>query len=388
MKLHEYQAREILTGYGIAFPPGSVASTPDEAQAAAEGLGGKVAVKVQILVGGRGKAGGVKLAASGAEAREHAAVLLGSRVKESTVHKVLVVQAVTIAKEFYLGATLDRAKKAVTLMASGVGGVDIEEVAATSPGSIVKVTADPMLGLADYQARDLAFGVGCTKQQATPFASIALALFKAFIERDCSLVEINPLALTDKGDFVALDSKMVIDDNAAWRQPELFAMRDLSEEDPAETKARELGLSYVKLSGNVGCLVNGAGLAMATMDAIKLHGGEPANFLDIGGGASAESVVAALKIVLMDADVKAVFINIFAGITRCDAVAQGLVDFLRETGSAVPVVARLTGTNEVEGRRIMEAAHIGITETMSEAAQKAVELAREPKAREPKAVAE
>jgi succinyl-CoA synthetase beta subunit len=376
MKLHEYQAREILGGYGIVFPPGRVAVTPDEAEAITRDLGGKVVVKAQILAGGRGKAGGIKLAASPAEAREYAALLLGSSIKQSTVRQVLTVQAVTITKEFYLGTVLDRPKRAITLVASGVGGVDIEEVASSSPESVVKVTADPMLGLADYQARELAFGVGCTKQQAASFASIACALYKAFVEQDCSLVEINPLALTDAGDFAALDSKMVIDDNAAWRQPTLFAMRDLSEEDRAETQARELGLSYIKLGGNVGCLVNGAGLAMATMDAIKLHGGEPANFLDIGGGASVESVVAALKIVLMDPGVKSVLINIFGGITRCDTVAQGLVDFLQETRSDLPVVARLTGTNEAEGRRILNAARIEMTETMSAAAAKAVRLAQ------------
>ena len=380
MKLQEHQARDILAGYGIAIPVGHVVTTADEAEAVARSLGGKVAVKAQILAGGRGKTGGVRLAASPAEARQHAAVLLGSVIKETTVRRVLVAQAVTVSKEFYLGAVIDRAKRAVSLMASGMGGIDIEEVAAKSPESIVRVSADPMLGLADYQARELAFGCGCTKQQAVSFASITRGLFKAFVERDCSLVEINPLALTDTGDFVALDSKMVIDDSAAWRQPDLFAMRDVSEEDPAETKARELGLSYVKLTGNVGCLVNGAGLAMATMDAIKQHGGEPANFLDIGGGASTQSVGGALKIVLADPDVKAVLINIFGGITRCDVVAQGLVDFLAESGSSVPVVTRLTGTNEAEGRRILEAAGMGITETMSEAAARAVALARRPEA--------
>lgn len=379
MNIHEHEARDILAGYGIAFPPGRVAATPDEARTIARELGGKVVVKAQILAGGRGKAGGVKLAHSPQEAWEHAGALLGSSIKASTVRKVLVAQAVTIVKEFYIGAVLDRANKAVTLMASSMGGVDIEEVASTSPESVIRVTADPLLGLADYQTRELAYGVGCSKAQSDAFASVARSLFRAFVERDCSLVEVNPLAVTDSDEFVALDSKMVIDDNAAWRQAPLFALRDLTEEDPAETKARELGVSYIKLDGNVGCLVNGAGLAMATMDAIKLQGGEPANFLDIGGGASAETVVGALKIVLMDPGVRAVFINIFGGITRCDAVAQGLVDFLRETGTDIPVIARLTGTNGPEGRRILGAAGIGITETMSEAAAAAVKVAQEPR---------
>jgi len=383
MKTHEYQAREALARYGIPFPPGQVAETPEQAEAIARELGGKVIIKAQIHAGGRGKAGGVKLAGSPAEAAEWTRAMLGSPLKGRVVRKVLVGQALSITREFYLGAILDRAAKSVGVMASAVGGVDIEEVSRSSPEAIVKVAADPLMGLADYQTRDLARAVGLAGDQAREFGTIAKALFRAFVECDCSLLEINPLALTEEGDVIALDSKMVIDDNALYRQPSLAALRDIAEEDPAEREAQRVGINYVKLDGNVGCLVNGAGLAMATMDAISLYGGEPANFLDIGGGANAGQIGAALGIILQDANVRAVLINIVGGITRCDVVAQALVDLIREGALAVPVVARLVGTNAAEGRQILAGTAVALATTMAEAAQIAVALAAGPAARGP-----
>ena len=378
MKTHEYQVRDVLTRYGVKFGAGRVAETPEEAEAIARELGGNVVVKAQIHAGGRGKAGGVKLGASPAEAREHARAMLGSSIKGREVRKVLVAQAPPIARELYLGAVLDRAQKSVTMMASSMGGVDIEEVARTSPADIVKIAADPLMGLADYQARDLALAVGLAGDQTKQFASTARSLFRAFLDCDCSLLEVNPLALTEAGELIALDSKMVVDDNALFRQPALAALRDTSEEEPAEVEAQAVGLSYVKLDGSVGCIVNGAGLAMATMDAIKFHGGEPANFLDVGGGANQEQVGAALRIILEDPNVRAVLVNIFGGITRCDIVAQALVDHISQGGVAVPVVARLVGTNAAEGRQLLTGSGVALAATMSEAAERVVRLTREP----------
>jgi len=375
MKTHEYQAREILKGYGIPFPPAGVAETPDQAEAIARELGGKVVVKAQALVGGRGKAGGIKRAGTPEEARDAAAALLGSSLKGRLVRKVLVAQAVPVLREYYLGAVLDRSAKKITVMVSAMGGVDIEEVARTSPDVIARVSADPLLGLADYQTRDLARAAGLAGDRATAFRSIARALYKAFFECDCSLLEVNPLALTEGGEFVALDSKMVVDDNALSRRPALAALHDPEAEEPAETEARSVGVSYIELEGNVGCLVNGAGLAMATMDVIKLYGGEPANFLDIGGGARIDQVHAALRILLHDPYVLAVLVNIFGGITRCDVVAQAVVDAIAAGEVRVPVVARLAGTNAAEGRRILEGTEVVLAGTMTEAAQKAVALA-------------
>ena len=375
MKMHEYQAREILKEYGIPFPPAQVAGTPEEAEAAARELGGSVVVKAQALVGGRGKAGGVKRAGTPAEAREAAAAILTNPLMGRPVRKVLVAQVVPVAREYYLGAVLDRSVKAVTIMASAVGGMDIEEVARTSPGSIVRVSPDPLLGLADYQTRDLARAVGLTGAQARAFGAVVRAIYKAFLEQDCSLLEVNPLALTESGEFTALDSKMVVDDNALSRQPTLAALHDPEAEMPAETEAREVGVSYIELEGNVGCLVNGAGLAMATMDVIELYGGEPANFLDIGGGAHVEQVRAALRILLHDPYVRAVLVNIFGGITRCDVVAQAVVDAIAAGEVKVPVVARLVGTNAAEGRAILEGTDVVQATTMTEAATKVVALA-------------
>jgi succinyl-CoA synthetase beta subunit len=375
MKTHEYQAREVLEGYGIPFPPASVAGTPEEAEAAARGLGGSVVVKAQVLVGGRGKAGGVKRAASAEEAGRVAKDVFGVTVRGVPVRKVLVVRAVPITQEYYLGAVLDRSAKRVTLMASAMGGVDIEEVARTTPESIHRVWADPLLGLADYQTRDLARAIGLSGQQAKTFRDIAGALYRAFTECDCSLLEVNPLALTETGEFAALDSKMVIDDNSLSRHPALAAMRNPEEEEPAEVEARQVGVSYIELEGNVGCLVNGAGLAMATMDVIKLYGGEPANFLDIGGGAHIDQIRAAFGILLHDSYVRSVLVNIFGGITRCDVVAQAVVDAIDAGEVHVPVVARLVGTNAAEGRQILAGREVTLADTMTEAAQKAVLLA-------------
>ena len=363
--------------YGIRFGAGRVAGTPEEAEAIAHELGGRVVVKAQIHAGGRGKAGGVKLASSPTEAREHARAMLGSTIKSCSVRKVLVAEAVPVAREFYLGAVLDRAQKGVTVMASAMGGVDIEEVARASAGAIVRVTADPLMGLADYQARELALAVGLTGDQGKQFASAASSLFKAFLDCDCSLLEVNPLAVTESGDLIALDSKMVVDDNALFRRPALAALRDTSEEEPSEVVAQALGVSYVKLDGTVGCMVNGAGLAMATMDAIKAHGGEPANFLDVGGGANVEQIGAALRIILKDENVRAVLVNIFGGITRCDAVAQALVDCIHQRAVTVPVVARLVGTNAAEGRQLLTGSGVTLATTMSEAAARVVGLAGE-----------
>ncbi len=375
MKTHEYQARQILRGYGIPFPPAGVAATPDEAEAIARELGGKVVVKAQALVGGRGKAGGIKRAGNPEEARELAAAMLGSPLKGRPVRKVLVAQIVPVSREYYLGAVLDRSAKRVTLMVSAMGGVDIEEVARTSPDAIARVSADPLLGLADYQTRDLARAAGLTGEQAKAFRAIARALYEAFFECDCSLLEVNPLALTEDGEFAALDSKMVVDDNALSRQPSLAALHDPEAEEPAEAEARSVGVSYIELEGNVGCLVNGAGLAMATMDVIKLYGGEPANFLDIGGGAHVDQVRAALRILLHDPYVRAVLVNIFGGITRCDTVAQAVVDAIAAGEVRVPFVARMVGTNAAEGHKILEGTEVVLAGTMTEAAQKAVALA-------------
>jgi succinyl-CoA synthetase beta subunit len=383
MKLHEYQARRILADAGIPVTRGEVANTPEQAEAVTRTFGTKTVVKAQVHAGGRGKAGGVRLAYSPEAASEHARAIIGMTIKGRTVRKVLVAEAVAIAQEFYLGAVLDPAACGVTLMVSRAGGVDIEETSVASPESVARVAVDPLVGLADYQSRDLALCTGVTGEQIRAFASVARTLLKMFVANDCSLLEINPLVVTETGELVALDVKMTVDDNALWRHPDLAALRDLAEEEPAETEAREIGLNYVSLDGTIGCIGNGAGLAMATMDAIKLCGGEPANFLDIGGGASAASVAAALRLVLSGADIRAVLVNIFGGITRCDQVAIGLLEGIREVKPDCPLVVRLVGTNEEEGRRILKevsreaAMQIHTASTMQQAAQMAVRLAAE-----------
>ncbi|MBN9386790.1 MAG: ADP-forming succinate--CoA ligase subunit beta [Chloroflexi bacterium] len=377
MKIHEYQAKQILSRYNIPVQKGEVASSPEEARELAKNIGGMVVVKAQVHAGGRGKAGGVKLAKTPDEAEEKAQAILGMNIKGSTVRRVLVTQAADIAKEFYLGVIIDRGAKGITLMGSSEGGVEIEEVAKTSPEKIIRVTADPFLGLGDFQARELAFGMGIEKDKINGFVTIAKELYRAFVENDADILEINPLILNDKGEWQALDAKMVYDDNALYRHREAEDLRDLGEEEQAEIEARKAGLAYVKLDGNIGCVVNGAGLAMATMDTLLLYGGEPANFLDIGGGAKADKVTAAIRIILSDPKVKAILFNIFGGITRGDDVAKGIIAGLEQIKTDVPIVIRLVGTNSEEGRKILEDANLKSAETLAEAAQKVVYVAKE-----------
>ncbi|MEX1157512.1 MAG: ADP-forming succinate--CoA ligase subunit beta, partial [Thermomicrobiales bacterium] len=355
MNIHEYQAAELLAGYGIPVNPGQMvtdAAAAGQAAARMAGPGGKVALKAQVHTGGRGKAGGIKLASSPDEARTLASQILGMDIRGHTVKRLLVVPAVDIAREYYLGIILDRAARGVTLMASAEGGVDIEEVARETPEKIVKITADPLLGLLDYQARQVAFGLGIEPALMAGFISIAKSLYTAFVASDASLAEINPLILTKDERWLALDSKVSLDDSALPRHPEFEALRDMAEENATELRAKANGISFVKLDGDIGCVVNGAGLAMATMDACKLYGGDPANFLDVGGGASAEQVTLALELILEDPAVKAIFFNIFGGITRCDVVARGILAALEQIQVDVPMVIRLVGTNQEEGRQI------------------------------------
>ena len=376
MKLHEYRSKRIFAKYGVPIPQGDVARSPEEARQIATRLGKPVVVKAQVLVGGRGKAGGILLARDPAEAESMAERILGMDIKGLTVSRVLVDEAEDIAQEIYLGVVIDRAACRPVMMASSEGGVDIEEVARLTPERIVKVTVDPFLGLREYQARELAFGIGLDRAYLRDFVHIAQGLYAAFLDSDATLAEINPLVVTQSGELLAVDGKMLIDDNALFRHPDLAELCELSEEDPYEQEARLFGLSYVRLDGEIGCMVNGAGLAMATMDLTKLYGGAPANFLDIGGGAKAEKVAAALRIILSDQNVKAVLFNIFGGITRCDEVAKGILAALDEVKPQVPMVARLVGTNEEEGRTLLAGANMFTADTLAEAAQKAVALAQ------------
>mgnify|MGYP000921594646 FL=1 len=376
MKLHEYQSKQIFAKYRVPIPKGRIASTPEEARQIAEELDGRVVIKSQVLVGGRGKAGGIRLAKTPAEAEELARAILAMEIKGLPVRKVLVDQAVNIVKEIYLGITNDRAARRPVFMASAAGGVEIEEVARETPEKILKIHIDPLLGLRDYQSRDLAVGMDLPRELWRPFQAIAQGLWQAYTDYDATLAEINPLVITSDGGLMALDGKMLVDDNAGFRHPELDELRDLDIEAEAEIEARKNGLSYIKLDGQIGCMVNGAGLAMATMDIIKFSGGEPANFLDIGGGAGAEKVAAAFRIILSDPNVRAVLINIFGGITRCDEVARGILSAMEQVETSVPMVVRLVGTNAEEGRRILADANMGTAETLVEAAQKAVAAAR------------
>jgi len=376
MDLHEYQAAEIFGRYGIPVNRGIVARTPEEARQAAEQLGGRVVVKAQVHAGGRGKAGGIRLANDPAEAEAAASRILGMEIRGRTVRKVLVAPAVTFDREYYLGVVLDRDARRIVVMASNAGGVDIEEVARERPEAIVREHADPFLGFLDYQARRLAFRLGIEPDLVRGFAAIARQLYQVYVDCDASLAEINPLVLTRDRTWMALDSKMVLDDNGLFRHPDLADLRDPEEEDPLEREARLAGISFVRLDGTVGCIVNGAGLSMATMDAIKLYGGEPANFLDIGGGASAQRVAAALRIVVADPNVRSILVNIFGGITRGDVVAQGLLEALREVDVRVPIVIRLVGTRQEEGRRLLEEAGFTVVDTMEEAAERAVAAAK------------
>lgn len=376
MKLHEYQTKQIFADFGIPVPKGTVAETPEEAERIARELGKPVAIKAQVLVGGRGKAGGIKLAKTPEEARQVAEAILSMTIKGLPVRKVLVEEAAAIAQEIYLGITNDRAAKKPVVMASSEGGVDIEEVARRNPEKIVRTHIHPLLGLQDYQLRNLAIGIGLPREHWPTFTAFGKALAEVYRKYDATLVEINPLVLTQEGTLLALDAKMIVDDNALFRHPELAGMADTDAEDPVEREARKYGLSYIKLEGNIGCMVNGAGLAMATMDIIKLFGGEPANFLDIGGGASAEKVAHAMRLILSDPNVKAVLINIFGGITRGDEVAKGILQAMEKVKPKVPMVVRLVGTRAEEGLRLLSEAQMETATTLTEAAQKAVALAQ------------
>jgi succinyl-CoA synthetase beta subunit len=369
MNIHEYQAKALLKGYGVSVLAGQVAYTPDEAEAAARALGGPVwVVKAQIHAGGRGKGGGVKLARSVEEVRQLADRMLGMNlVTHQTgpggrqVRRVYVEDGCAIARELYLGAVIDRAASRLTLMASTEGGVDIEEVAAQRPEKIIKVAIDPAIGFQPFHGRQIAFGLGLEGKQVGKAVAFMRGVCQAFGELDASLIEINPLVVTEAGDLVALDAKMNFDGNALYRQPRLAELRDLDEEDPHEIEASRHELNYIKLDGNIGCMVNGAGLAMATMDTIKLYGGAPANFLDVGGGATKERVTAAFKLLLSDPQVEGVLINIFGGIMRCDVIAEGVVAAAREVNLGVPLVVRLEGTNVELGKQILSESGLAIT---------------------------
>jgi succinyl-CoA synthetase beta subunit len=378
VNLHEYQARELLRAAGIPMPAGEVASTPEEAEAIARRLGGPVVVKAQVHAGGRGKAGGVKLAKDAALALEHARTILGMTIKGLPVRKVLVVPAADIASESYVGLIMDRESQRPVFMVSAAGGVDIEEVAATAPGKIVRLAVDPRYGLLPHQALGLGLALYRDYAPARAAADIMRQLYGVFTANGASLAEINPLVTTPDGRVLALDAKIVVDDNELERRPDLAALRDESAEAPSEVAARQAGLTFIKLDGDVGCVVNGAGLAMATMDLVKYYGGEPANFLDIGGSSNPEKVVNALRIVTADPRVRAILFNIFGGITRTDDVANGIVSATAAFKVEVPIVIRLTGTNEEQAIRILEGAGMRALSDMDQAVQQAVALAKAP----------
>lgn len=385
MKIHEYQGKELLKKFGVAVPRGVVAKTPEEAESAARELGAEVVVvKAQIHAGGRGKGGGVKLARSAEEAKTIAKDMLGMQLvthqtgpEGRKVRVLLIEEGLPIDKEFYLGIVLDRASGRPVFMASSAGGMDIEEVAAHTPEKIMKETIDPAVGFRSFQARKLAFGLGIPGELIGQAVKFMQALYAAYEQMDASLVEINPFLLTKDNRLIALDAKINFDDNALFRHKDFLALRDLNEEEPLEIEASKFDLNYIKLDGNIACMVNGAGLAMATMDIIKLAGGEPANFLDVGGGASQERVEAAFRILLADENVKAVLINIFGGIVRCDMVARGVVEAAKNLGIKVPVVVRLEGTNVEEGQRVIRESGLNFTVAngMQDAAEKVVSLA-------------
>jgi succinyl-CoA synthetase beta subunit len=380
VNIHEYQAKEIFRKYGIPIPPGEVATTPEEAEAIARKFGTTVVVKAQVHAGGRGKAGGVKLAKNPAEAGRVAAQILKLTIKGLPVQKVLVTPAADIASEAYVGIIVDRASKRAVFMASPAGGIDIEEVAAKTPEKLMKHSVDPRYGLQTFEAMELAFFLYSDMKQVRAAAKILQQLYKAFSENGGSLAEINPLVTTPAGEIVALDAKMVIDDNELDRRPDIAALRDESAEDASEVEARKASLTFIKLEGNVGCVVNGAGLAMATMDLVKYYGGEPANFLDIGGSSNPEKVVAALRIITSDPSVKAILFNIFGGITRTDDVANGIVTAIKQNPLKVPLVIRLTGTNEEIAVKILKENGLSAMTDMDEAVKKAVALATGGKA--------
>lgn len=377
MKLHEYQSKIFFSREGIPVPQGRLASTPIEAKQIAEELSFPVVLKAQVLSGGRGKAGGIRLVRHANEIEEEASAILGSRIKDIPVRKLLVEKAASIRQEIYFGMTIDRKLGKPIILASCEGGVDIEDIARTAPEKIAKAVIDPLLGLRDYTIRGVAADIDLPRDYWRDFRKVAGGLWQVFCKYDASLVEVNPLVITTDGQLVALDGKITIDDNALMRQRELMDLRDLSSESPEEIEARNFCLSYIRLSGNIGCLVNGAGLAMATMDNIKYCGGEPANFLDIGGGASSEKVTAAMRIILSDKSIKSVLINIFGGITRCDEVAQGILSALSEVKSTVPIIIRLVGTNAEEGKRILQTANQITGDSLFQAAKLAVQATQD-----------
>ena len=386
MNLHEYQAKTLFRAYGVDTPRGQLAHSPDEAVAAAEALGGNVwVVKAQVHAGGRGKAGGVKVAKSLDEVRQYASQMIGSTLKTKQtgdvglpIHKVLIEEGLDIVKELYLSVVVDRASKRVSIIASAEGGMDIEEVAEKSPEKIHSIGVAPAAGYFPYIGRRLGFAMGLDKKQVGQLATLLQGLYTLFIEKDLSMVEINPLIITGDGKLLALDAKIGTDDNALYRHKDLAEMRDPSQEDARENQAQELELNYVALDGNIGCMVNGAGLAMATMDIVKLHGGEPANFLDVGGGATAERVKEAFKLILTSPEVKSILVNIFGGIVRCDLIAEGIINAAKEIDLKVPVVARLQGTNVELGRKMLDESGLAITsaDDLTDAAQKAVAAAK------------
>ena len=386
MKIHEYQAKQILRHYGLPVPRGEVAASPEEAGAVAERLGGEVVVKAQIHAGGRGKGGGIRKAATPQDAAKRAAEMLGKPLvtpqtgpEGRLVRRVLVEETLPIARELYLGLVLDRALARVVVMASAAGGMEIEEIAREQPAAILKAAIDPAAGFSPFQARKLAFGLKLEGEPVKQASKVLSSLYRVFVETDASLVEINPCVVTRDARVMALDAKINFDDNALYRHPELRELRDLNEEEELEVEATNAGVNYIKLDGNVGCMVNGAGLAMATMDIIQLAGGQPANFLDVGGGASAGQVEKALKILLRDPNVRAVLINIFGGILRCDRLATGVVEAARQLRLQVPIVVRMEGTNVEQGREILRQSGLNFTVAvdMKDAAEKVVALAKE-----------
>jgi succinyl-CoA synthetase beta subunit len=376
MKLHEYQAKNLYAKYNIPIPKGRIATSASEARRLCEELGGKVVVKAQVLVSGRGKAGGVRLVKTPEEAEEVTTSILSMKIKDLPVRKVLVDEAISISKEIYLGITNDRAAQKPVLIACGAGGVDIEEVAQKTPGKIAKMEVDSLLGLRDYQIRDIALSIDLPRQFWRPFGEIIYALWKVYTDCDATMAEINPLVITADNHLVALDAKIVLDENALFRHPDLADLRDIDGEDWAETQGRKFGVSFVKMEGDIGCMVNGAGLAMATMDIISHFGGKPANFLDIGGGASSEKVASAIRLILADRNVRAILINVFGGITRCDEVAEGIVRACRDVASDVPMVVRLVGTNEDKARQILSGASLVYADSLVEGAKKAIAMVR------------
>jgi len=375
MKIHEYQAKEIFAQHGIPVPPGEVVTTAEDARRVAESIGKAVMVKSQVHVGGRGKAGGVKYAENPDAAFQHASNILGMDIKGLTVKKVLITEAVDIKSESYVGIIIDRSAKKPVFMVSPAGGIDIEQVAKETPEKIFKRHVDPLLGMSMYEARALGYKLYDDPKLVNQAAKIIMQLYNAFMASDASLAEINPLITTPDGQVLAIDAKINIDDNGLYRHPEIEQLRDMDEEERSEMDARDAGLSFVKLDGNIGCIVNGAGLAMATMDLVKYYGGQPANFLDIGGSSNPEKVVNAMNIILRDSNVKAILFNIFGGITRCDDVANGIVEAINRLKPSVPIVIRLTGTNEEEARTILQEVNLPAASSMDEVVQKAIEVA-------------